>query len=89
MQAIPNYQPFIGGEKETNYVDVSIDLPPLIPGVYPLIFWIGVPNLETQDAVGDAIAIEIAESPSPDRLSPHHRNQGFIVPTSKAVVRAG
>ena len=87
MQAIPNYQPFIGGEKETNYVDVSIELPPLIPGIYPLIFWIGIPNFETQDALGNALAFEITDSPSPDRLSPYNRIQGYIVPNSKAVVR--
>jgi len=87
MQAIPNYQPFIGGDSETSYVDLSIDLPPLIPGIYPLTFWIGVPRLETVDSVSDAIAIEITDSPSPDRGFPHFRSEGFIVPNSKAIVR--
>ena len=88
MQAMPNYQPFIGGAKETSYVDMTIELPPLVPGIYPLKFWIGVPNFETQDWVSDAIAIEITDSPSVDRAFPHFRDQGFIVANSTAVVRA-
>ena len=88
MQAIPNYQPFIGGDKETSYVDMSIELPPLVPGIYPLTFWIGTPNVETQDWVGDAIAIEITDSPNADRTFPHYRDQGFMIANSTAVVRA-
>ena len=89
MQAIPNYRPFIGGAGETSYVDVSIELPALIPGVYPLKFWIGVPNVETSDFVIDAIAVEITDSPSSDRGFSHLRSEGFIVANSTAVVRMG
>src|SRR5262249_41652832 len=83
MQAVPNYHPFIGGDGATNCVDISIDLPPLIPGIYLLTFWIGIHRLETVDSVSNAIAIKITDSPSPDRGFPHYRSEGFIIPNSK------
>ena len=87
MQAIPNSKPFIGGSQETVWVDVDIDLPPLIPGIYHLTFWIGPHNTKTVDYIKDAITIEISSSPSADRSFPHTRDHGFIVPNSTAVLR--
>jgi lipopolysaccharide transport system ATP-binding protein len=88
MQAIPQYQPFIGGDGGTSHVDMTIELPPLVPGTYPLTFWIGTPNYETQDFVGDTIAIKITDPPDPERTYPHYKGQGFVIAKSTAVVRA-
>ena len=87
MQAIPQYQPFIGGDGDISHVDMTVELPPLVPGTYPLTFWIGTPNLETQDFVGDAIAIKITDAPNPERTFPHYRDQGFMIANSTATVR--
>jgi lipopolysaccharide transport system ATP-binding protein len=87
MQAIPQYQPFIGGDDGTCHVDMTIELPPLVPGTYPLTFWIGTPNYETQDVVGDTIAIKITDVPNSERTFPHYKDQGFMIAKSTAVVR--
>jgi homopolymeric O-antigen transport system ATP-binding protein len=87
MQAEPSVEPFIGGTPGTCHVDVSIDLPPLVPGIYGLDFWIGPHNTETSDWVRGAIKFEILESPTRGRTYPHFADHGFIVPFSKASVR--
>jgi lipopolysaccharide transport system ATP-binding protein len=87
MQAEPSVEPFIGGNPGAYHVDVSIDLPPLVPGTYGLDFWIGPHNTETSDWVRGAIRFEVLESPTRGRTYPHFRDHGFIVPFSKASVR--
>jgi hypothetical protein len=87
MQAEPSVEPFIGGTPGTYHVDVSIDLPPLVPGIYGLDFWIGPHNTETLDWIRGAIKFEILESPTRGRTYPHFADHGFIVPFSKASVR--
>ena len=88
MQAIPRFAPFIGGSLETEWLDVSIELPPLIPGIYNLDFWIGPHNTETYDYIREVVSIEVLDSPSPQRNFPHSRNHGVIVPNSVALVRS-
>jgi lipopolysaccharide transport system ATP-binding protein len=87
MQAIPIYEPFIGHTHENSWVDLRVELPPLIPGIYHLDFWIGPHYSETFDHICDAISVEIVESPSPARMLPHTSSHGHIVPNSTASVR--
>ena len=67
-------------------VDLSIDLPPLVPGIYWLRFWIGTHNTQTVDHISRAVAIEIVENPTPERSFPYTPDHGSIVPPSRAVV---
>ena len=87
MQAVPHVEPFIGGSPGTYSVDLTIDLPPLVPGNYGLDFWIGPHNTETFDWIREAIRFEILESPTQGRTFPHHRDHGWIVPASEVHVR--
>jgi lipopolysaccharide transport system ATP-binding protein len=87
MQAVPSVEPFIGGARGTYNVDLTIELPSLIPGVYGVDFWIGPHNTENYDFVRGAVKFEIIESPTPGRTYPHSRDCGFIVPPSRAHVR--
>jgi lipopolysaccharide transport system ATP-binding protein len=87
MQAFPNIVPFIGGAPGKYNVEVTIDLPPLVPGIYSLDFWIGPHNTENFDFVREAIKFEIVDSPTPGRTFPHTRDHGSIVPNSRARVR--
>jgi len=90
MQALPKVEPFIGGAPGTYSIDLIIDLPPLIPGIYALEFWIGPNNLETFDHVRQELVIEIDDSPSPGRSFSHTPDHGYIVPFSTvSVQRAG
>jgi lipopolysaccharide transport system ATP-binding protein len=86
MQALPNLEPFFGGAPGRHHVSLSIDLPPLVPGIYGLDFWIGPHNTETSDWVREPITIEIVESPSPGRTLPHTPDHGFVVPISRSHV---
>jgi lipopolysaccharide transport system ATP-binding protein len=86
MQAEPSCDPFIEGVTGTYHVNLDVELPPLVPGIYGLDFWIGPHNTETYDRIRGAIKIEIAESPSRGRTFPHRSEHGCIVPRSKAQV---
>lgn len=86
MQALPDPRPFINGSPQSCRVDLEIKLPPLVPGVYGLDFWIGPHNTETYDLIADAVTLEIRESPTAGRTFPHTNNHGFIVPKSTARV---
>ena len=81
LQAIPQYEPFLGQAPE-QVVHVSVDLPPLIPGRYLATFWVGSHPSETLDTVREAVAFEIHDSPTPGRTFPHTKDHGFIVPPS-------
>jgi lipopolysaccharide transport system ATP-binding protein len=87
MQAQPSVEAFIGGSRGTYYVDLTIDLPPMVPGIYGLDFWIGPHNTETTDFIRKAVTFEIVESPTVGRTNPHTPDHGFIVPNSIAQVR--
>ena len=87
MQAFPSTEPFIGGAPGRQKVEVTIDLPPLIPGIYSADFWIGPHNTETFDFLRTAIKFEIIDSPVRGRTFPHTRDHGSIVPNSMAYVR--
>lgn len=83
MQAIPTSSGFLATDSTDHVVQLSVDLPPLIPGRYYCTLWVG-PNLhETFDEVPCCVAFEIAFSPTPGRTIPHHPSHGRIVPTSR------
>jgi lipopolysaccharide transport system ATP-binding protein len=86
MQAEPKSEPFIGGAAGSYCVDLSIELPPLVPGTYHLDFWIGPHNTQTYDCVKNAISVKIEENPRPGRTFPYTPDHGFIAPLSTAVV---
>ena len=86
MQAEPRTSPFIGGAPGKYRVDLSIDLPPLVPGIYSLDFWLGTHNTQTVDHVRQVLAIEIVDSPNPERSYPYTADHGFMVPVSRASV---
>jgi lipopolysaccharide transport system ATP-binding protein len=82
MQALPTLSPFVVAEHEYHAVRVSIDLPPLIPGHYPLTLWVGPHFSETYDSIERALGFDIEQSPTPGRTFDHSPDHGYIVPES-------
>jgi lipopolysaccharide transport system ATP-binding protein len=82
MQAIPALQPFITHANRFHKLQVSIELPPLIPGRYSLSVWVGSHNTDTLDFVENCVAVNIAESPTKGRSFPHTVEHGHIVPNA-------
>lgn len=89
MQAEPKSEPFVGGSPGSHLLDLTIELPPLVPGNYSFDFWIGPHNTDTYDYVRQVIMIHIGENPSPGRTFPYTPDHGFIVPKSTVAVRTG
>ncbi len=87
IHAQPESAPFIGGTAGTCTVDLTIDLPPLIPGTYSVDFWIGPHPSENADYLQEAVSFDIVDSPTPGRSPPHGADHGFIVPHSSARIR--
>lgn len=85
MQAIPKLEPFIKRSNRPQEFEVEIDLPPLIPGSYPVSVWIGNSFHSTLDWVREKVEFEIRDSPTPGRTVPHTMDRGFCVPISKLV----
>ena len=83
MQALPQLEGFIRPEDSPHKIEVKIDLPPLIPGIYRAGVWIGTHNTETLDEVRGCVSFTITESPSPGRTFPHTTDHGFIVPEAE------
>jgi lipopolysaccharide transport system ATP-binding protein len=88
MQALPKCEPFIGGTVGPHTIELTVDLPPLIPGLYALDFWIGPHFTETSDHVRQAVKFQIFDSPTPGRAFPHAPEHGYIVPSSSARVKS-
>jgi len=86
IQAQPQSVPFVGGSAGTYTVDMSIDLPPLIPGTYCVDFWIGPHPSENADYIQEAVSFDIVDSPVPGRSLAYGSDHGFIVPHSSATV---
>ena len=82
MQAVPKAEPFIAHEPNSSRFRVSIELPPLVPGVYLVSAWAGSHYTETLDAIEAAITFTVPTSPTSGRSFPHSANHGFIVPKS-------
>jgi len=89
MQALPRATPFITDAHPEHALNLTIALPPLIPGHYTLTLWAGPHNTETLDAVERALSFEIETSPTADRTFSHSANHGHIVPPSTAEYRPG
>lgn len=83
MQAVPYANPFIECETGTRQLELEISLPPLVPGVYYLDFWIGHHFTRTCDQILNALSFEVTQSPTPERSYPHSADHGWIVPFSK------
>jgi lipopolysaccharide transport system ATP-binding protein len=84
MEAVPKWEAFIGGTLGMYRVELSIELPPLIPGYYFMDFWLGQHEVDTFDWIRPAVAFEIVESPNPTRRLPHRRDRGAIAAVSTA-----
>jgi ABC-type polysaccharide/polyol phosphate transport system ATPase subunit len=82
MQALPSLAPFLPGQPGRYKVTVEISLPPLIPGTFWLMFWIGPHNNETYDEIPGALSFDVFDSPTPGRTFPHTVEHGYIVPPS-------
>jgi lipopolysaccharide transport system ATP-binding protein len=82
MQVAPKREAFIGSSPGTYRVELSIVLPPLIPGFYYLDFWIGRYNVDTFDWIQQAVTFEIIDSPDPTRSFPYRLDHGPIAPTA-------
>ncbi len=82
MQALPSLQPVITYEPQPQHIEVTIDLPPLIPGSYQVTAWVGPHNTSTYDLIHAALSFEVLTGPTPGRSFPHTRDHGHIVPNS-------
>ena len=80
MQALPQLKGFIESSHEQHHLEVTINLPPVVPSQYSLGVWVGSHNTETLDEVKGCVSFDITESPTPGRTFPHHPGHGFIVP---------
>jgi len=83
MQVLPESSPFIVGIPGIHRIQLEIELPPLIPGIYCTDFWIGSHYTNTQDYVKNVVTFEVTQSPTSDRSFPHSANHGFLVPFSR------
>lgn len=82
MQALPKLDGFLEYTKLQHLIEISIQLPPLIPGQYLVTVWVGSHNTETLDELKEVIMFEVFESPTLGRSYPHTVEHGYIVPTS-------
>jgi lipopolysaccharide transport system ATP-binding protein len=85
MQAMPVVESFVRPRLGVQTFQVTVDLPPLIPGQYWVSPWVGSHNTETLDMVSQCVAFEVSHSPTLGRTFPHSVNHGRIVPQSQLV----
>jgi len=82
MQALPTVNCFITGRPGKHTVSLDIELPPLVPGVYGVSYWVGPHFTKTSDFIKEASSFEITTSPTTGRAYPHTFDHGSIVPNS-------
>lgn len=83
-QSIPNSTPFIDGSSSKDKVyTCEIELKGFVPDEYFLSAWIGPHYSDTYDWQKEILSFSIVESPQENRLYPHARECGAIVPQSK------
>lgn len=82
-QAIPNLQPFINSDIIEKEYLCTIDLDGIVPDEYFLSAWIGPSFSGTFDWQQEVVSFSIIGSPQPERITPHVRTHGMIVPYSK------
>jgi hypothetical protein len=83
MQALPESAPFIEGIPGDHQLNLEIELPPLVPGIYRTGFWIGSHFTNTLDYLRNELAFEITKSPSLGRSFPHSPECGWAVPITR------
>jgi lipopolysaccharide transport system ATP-binding protein len=84
-QAIPQIEPFIQLNNEEKNYKVEIELNGFVPDDYTLSVWIGAHNTYTYDWQKEIIGFTIVDSPQQNRVFPHSRSNGNIVPNSKII----
>ena len=89
MQALPTVTPFNAYTHVMHTVRVTFDLPPLIPGHYPLTLWAGPHYTETYDLAERALGLDIETSPTKNRTFTHAPDHGYIVPESTCTYEPG
>jgi lipopolysaccharide transport system ATP-binding protein len=82
LQALPVAEGFIGPLPADKRITTSIELPPLIPGVYQVNSWMGPHYSETFDYIKSGITFTVLASPTPERSHPYSADHGFAVPHS-------
>lgn len=82
LQAIPRMEGFLTARTSEHAIQISVDLPPLIPGQYRVSVWAGSHPSETLDQVKEGVAFDVHESPTPGRIFPHTKDHGFVVARS-------
>lgn len=82
VQVEPKTYPFAGGAQGMQRFDLTIELPPLVPGSYGLEFWLGPHYTNTYDHVRGELGFLITDPPSPGRTYPFRPNRGSIVAKS-------
>ena len=87
MQALPVLEGFVYPQEGDQSLQVLVDLPPLVPGQYWVSPWVGSHNTETFDIIHQCVAFEVSHSPTLSRTFPHTADHGYIVPSSRLVVR--
>ena len=68
---------------------LASELPPLIPGHYPLTLWAGPHFTETYDLVERALGFDIETSPTKNRTFAHSPDHGYVVPESTCTYVSG
>jgi lipopolysaccharide transport system ATP-binding protein len=86
MQALPDVLPFIPDAAGDYDLYIEITLPPLIPGLYCVSFWLGPHNTITYDFIESVVAFEVVSTPTAGRVFPHSVELGYIVPQSKCTL---
>lgn len=86
FQAIPSEKPFIAYSEKSQIIQSIINLPPLVPGRYVLSIWIGSNYTEQFDMAREVISFEIEDSPMLNRIYPHSKKNGFLVPHSELII---
>jgi lipopolysaccharide transport system ATP-binding protein len=86
MQALPRIDPFISSTAPEQELVVEVELPPMIPGTYPVSVWLGSSLGSTLDWAKEIVQFDVAESPTPGRTIPHSPDRGYCVPHSRVKI---
>ncbi|OOG68170.1 hypothetical protein B0E43_22475 [Algoriphagus sp. A40] len=83
FQSIPEPKPLLKFSPKASVLQVQLDLPALIPGIYKVSIWAGTDYSKTLDWQKDIISFEIVSSPIKFRSTPHSPiNNGYFCPPS-------
>jgi len=82
MQALPQATPFIADTCARHSLRIDIELPPLIPGHYPISLWVGPHFTEAYDVAERALGFDVEQSPTAGRSYQHSPDHGHVVPRS-------